>query len=322
MTAHRLIQSNRAVPALAALTLLVTILAGLWAVGAFAPARLPIGFSSRQQLLGIGVLLVLIPPYLLFAWGTLQRRTHALLGQVDELVPEPRFQRRAMPPPGVLLGGALAGTAYAVAFNLPVDSLQTLLSGGPLQAALVFCMILVWVCVGAALAGRLHTSGVFLSAGREVPLDLYDQQPIEPFAREGMGDLLMIAGALVLSTVQSIDATFRYENYMYALIVAVPAAALLLVRPMWSVHQGLRQHKREELAALATLIRTAPRSLEPAAMARLELLLHRRSRVQEAPTWPINVAMVTRMILYGVLPPAAWIAAALVERMLESMLGG
>lgn len=91
---------------------------------------------------------------------------------------------------------------------------------------------------------------------------------------------------------------------------------------MMSVHARLREQKREELARLAELIRKAPRSLEEGAMSRLELLFQRRDRVQALHTWPLDVAMMSRIVLYGVIPPAAWIAAALVEQVLESLLGG
>lgn len=322
MTVANLFAKHRAAPILLALALLVVILAALLAVGAFSSGPLPSGFSSRRQLLGADMLLVLMPPYLLFAWGMLQRRSLAHLGQIDRLAPGNHFQQRALTPARVLFAGALAGMAYAIAFNLPVASLTALLDGDALLVVLVTCMILVWVSAGVALAARIHTSGTFLAAGREVPLDLFDRQPLEPFAREGMGDMLMVAGALVLTTVQSIDATFRYQNYVYALLVALPAAALLLIRPMWSVHQRLRALKGQELAAVSERIRTAPRHLDEPAMTELETLLQRRHRIHEASTWPINVAMVSRMILYGVLPPLAWVAAALVERTLEGLLGG
>ncbi len=322
MTVANLFVRHRAAPALLALALLVVILASLLVVGAFSSGPLPSGFSSRRQLLGADMLLVLMPPYLLFAWGTLQRRSHVHLGQIDRLVAGITHQARALPSFRVLLAGALAGMAYAIAFNLPVASLAALLDGDALLLVLVACMILVWVSAGVALAARIHTSGTFLAAGRDVPLDLFDREPLEPFAREGMGDTLMVAGALVLTTVQSIDAMFRYQNYVYALLVAVPAATVLLIRPMWSVHRRLLALKARELAAVNERIRVSPRQLEMPAMTQLETLLQRRHRLQEASTWPINVAMVSRMVLYGVIPPLAWIAAALVERTLEGLLGG
>lgn len=42
-----------------------------------------------------------------------------------------------------------------------------------------------------------------------------------------MGDMLMVFVGLALSTVQSIDAMFPLENYLFAVAVAVPATLVL-----------------------------------------------------------------------------------------------
>jgi hypothetical protein len=55
-------------------------------------------------------------------------------------------------------------------------------------------------------------------------------------------------------------------------------------------------------------------------MSALEALLQRRDRIERLPTWPINLAMVSRLLIYGVIPPAAWVGAALMERFVESLL--
>ncbi len=294
----------------------------LLTVDAFSPETLPQGFESTRQLIGINLLLILLPSYMVCAWGLSERRSWHLLGQIDAVLPQPRFQQRLRTPPVVLVAGGTIGMIYAVLFNLPVGSLAELISGGPLLIALVACMILVWVSVGVVLSFRIYVSRLFLEAGRVVPIDLYHHTPLEPFARSGMGDLLLAVGALALTTVQSIDATIRPENYLYALVVALPASLILLLQPMASVHARLRERKRAELAAVNALIAAAPKSLDANAMAHLELLLARRERAHGVYTWPVNVAMFSRILLYGVIPPVAWIAAALVEQLIESMMAG
>jgi hypothetical protein len=261
---------HRAGPLIAASLLCAGLAALLSGVDAFSPAELPQGFSSQRQLVGIVLLLILLPPYLVFAWGGLERRSWRLLGQVDQLLEVPEYQSRLAAPRILLLTGAALGIVYAVVFNLPVTSLQELLAGGPLLVVLVACMILVWLTVGVALVARIRVAGLFLDAGRKVPIDLYDQTALEPFGRAGMGDMLMVAGALVLSTVQSIDAMFRYQNYLFALAVAVPAALFLLMRPMLSVHARLKARKASELNAVNALIRPAPKDLRPDAILSLE----------------------------------------------------
>jgi hypothetical protein len=186
---------------------------------------------------------------------------------------------------------------------------------------LVGGMILVWIAAGAVIASRLYVAALFRKAGRHIPLDPYEHSALEPFARNGMGDVLMIMGTLVLTTVQSIDATLRYENYAFAMLVAVPAALALLFLPMSTLHGRLKQLKRQELTAINQLIRTAPKALTAEHAAALETLLKRRDRIHEITTWPLNVSMVSRLLIYGVIPPAAWIGAALVEHLVDSLLG-
>lgn len=313
---------HAAAPAILGIGMMAAIGALLLAVGAFSTLQLPRGFTSQRQLLGIDILLIAMPSYLVFAWGVLHRRSAVLLERVDALAPGRDFRRRLNTPTWVLAVGSGLGTIYAVAFNLPVASVDQLVQGGLLLTALVALMILVWVTVGLVLASRLYASSVFRAAGREVPIDPWDQTPLEPFAWNGMGDFLLTMGGLVLSTVQSIDAMFRTENYLYALAVGIPAAAILLSLPMSTVHARLKAMKRDELANMNALIRAAPKTLSSDDIARLEPLLQRRDRVQAITTWPLNMSMVSRLLIYGVIPPAAWIGAALVELVVDRLVGG
>jgi len=191
-----------------------------------------------------------------------------------------------------------------------------------LTRALLLGMILLWTSVGTVLASRLYVSRLFVAAGRRVPIDPYEQSTLEPFARAGLVDVLLVAGALVFTTLQSIDAQCRPENYLYALVVAVPAGAALLLWPMSSVHERLKALRVRELEAVNQLIQAAPKTLDVQAVAALEPLLRRRDRIREYPLWPLNLAIVSRLLIYGVIPPAAWVAGALVEQWVEGLLGG
>lgn len=300
--------------------LVITLL--LVAVGAFSPPELPSGFTSERQLLGINLLLVLMPSYLVAAWGLSLRRSRTLLSAVDALLGSPTYAGAARTPVTFMLIGIGIGVVYAVFFNLPISTLRDLIAGGSLLICLVALMILVWVTVGMTLASRLYIANLFHRAGRQVPVDPYELSPLEPFARSGMGDVVLVIGALVLATVQSIDATFRYQNYLFSTIVAVPAGLALLMLPMYSVHRRLNDLKQRELADVKAMIRDCSKSLALADVAALESLLQRRDRIESLHTWPLNVSMVSRLLIYGVIPPAAWIGAALMEHFVDQLLGG
>ena len=50
----------------------------------------------------------------------------------------------------------------------------------------------------------------------------------------------------------------------------------------------------------------------------MDTLLDMRERVAHAPGWPMDLAGVRRILLYVVLPPLTWAAAALVEMLIDS----
>jgi hypothetical protein len=49
------------------------------------------------------------------------------------------------------------------------------------------------------------------------------------------------------------------------------------------------------------------------------LLLYRRE-VQQVSEWPFDMLALTRLGLYLILPPLTWVAAALIENMVDKLL--
>ena len=54
----------------------------------------------------------------------------------------------------------------------------------------------------------------------------------------------------------------------------------------------------------------------------LEVLLQRRERVSNAATWPIDVGFLQRFLFYIIIPPLAWVGAALVEFVIDGFIRG
>ena len=51
------------------------------------------------------------------------------------------------------------------------------------------------------------------------------------------------------------------------------------------------------------------------------MLYLRRERLKRLATWPIDVSAMQRALLHFVIPPLAWMGAALVEMGLEQAMG-
>jgi hypothetical protein len=177
-----------------------------------------------------------------------------------------------------------------------------------------------WTLVGLTLSFRLHTAFSYNKLGRTVRFDLLNVRPIAPFAKNGVDDVLAIALILVLSTTQSLDAQFRFENYAAAMLIALPAAAFLFVLPMFSVHRRLVHARAEYVEQMNREIAGESRKLEPEAIQKLELLMQHRDRIADTSTWPLDWTIYSRLAFYVILPPIAWLGAAFVEFGLDRIL--
>jgi hypothetical protein len=90
---------------------------------------------------------------------------------------------------------------------------------------------------------------------------------------------------------------------------------------MLSLQRRLLAHKKEFLQEMHRQVSDASRLIEPDSLAQIELLMQHRDRIQHTSAWPIDFSIASRLILYIVIPPLAWLGAAVVEVGLDKILG-
>ena len=276
-----------------------------------------LGFSSQAHLIGMMLLMTLMPMWLLGCFVVTQRHSLAMARRLDAGLAESilNFPRRQVV---VGFGG---GLAYALAFNVPLHQIDLVLAGNGAMISVFIGQLVVWVCVGFLLSIRLYVGRLFYHLGKTIKISIFEQSPLEPFARVGMLDVVIVVGGLAIAVVQSIDAQFRMENYATAFLVAIPAGTALLIRPMWSLHRRLAERKKYLLEEVCLQLETASEKSSTADMAVLESLLQRRDRIKAVNTWPLDVAIWRRLFFYVLIPPLAWSGAALVEVVIDKFLG-
>ena len=290
--------------------------------GALFSESVPEFYSSSEELLGQVLLLILTPAFLVTYIVVAQRRS---IRFADRLVAshlvssDPADWLQKIAGRSVLFG-VIVGFLYGVGFNLLPEWRNSFGSLGFQVQSIVIGQVLLWTLVGLVLTYRIHTALCFYKKGKAVPVDLYDTSKYEPFARNGLDDVFGITVLLVLTVLQALDAEFRLGNYIYAWIVAFPAAASLLILPMLSLHRRLLAHKKEFLEEMHRQVADASRVAEPDSLIQIELLMQHRDRVRHASAWPIDLSIAFRLILFIIIPPLAWLGAAFVELGLDRIL--
>lgn len=175
---------------------------------------------------------------------------------------------------------------------------------------------LLWATALPALWRLIRLSLFVYRLGREVRVDLGDQRLLGVFTDIGIRHLLIIVIGLSVIPMQAIlTGAIQLNDFAPALIATVPVALTVLVLPILGVHRGVAFAKERELDRLTLLLETADRDSE-----RFLLLSLYRQRIAETSEWPLSAGSASRVVLYVVIPPFAWIAAALVENVVSNLL--
>lgn len=192
----------------------------------------------------------------------------------------------------------------------------------PVDLSLGAVNMMLWVMMARVIYLLVHNAWLFCVLGeRYTRVDLYRPQTLRPYAQAGILGLLVIMGGLALTPLQALDTEFRAEQYMWAFAVSLPVAIALPVLAMRGIRRSIIATRRAELASLDEAIASASRDLDEPSTHRLNALLDRRAYVTDQPSWPMDLRTVSRAAFYVVIPPLAWVGAALVERAVDTLIG-
>ncbi|MFK7913381.1 MAG: hypothetical protein AB8B93_05665 [Pseudomonadales bacterium] len=274
---------------------------------------------STSRILGTALMFALMQAYLLAMICYQHRVTQHSMDAVSAIArPEDVHEVRAE----MLRIGPVTWcmTLFGAAFGLWQNAylMDAVRDGEPftaLDVVFVGANCSLWAMVALLLGWRIAVSRRIARLSMAMQLDLYRLDLLRPLARIATTDVLIIAGALALLPLQSLDAEFRIWNYQWGLIIGVPAVVVLFLLPLWGLRGRIAALKAERVQTL----RAQLAQLQPDNVEQLEVHSAHIDRIASLPTWPIDLRVVTRIFVYLIIPPLAWVASALVENLVDGL---
>ena len=156
-------------------------------------------------------------------------------------------------------------------------------------------------------------------------VDVFDLQPLLPFARQGLIHSLSLIGFVSIFAVMSFfEVGFGLAAGLITLI-CLPVAILSMWLPVRGVHIVIRDEKERRLAECRKKLRAlhvdSNRGLSERVTRDLADVLTLRAHLEAVREWPFDVSVVVRLAVYLVIPIGSWAGAALVERAVDAFLG-
>jgi len=275
-------------------------------------------WANRTQMWGSALTYALISAYLLAAFTYLYRSHRDTVRALKSDIADTASIDLALrdTPGPVLVTAAVAGVLFgAMQFGEVLFSHADELRLLP-DATLIVGNTLLWMVAALLMVSRVRDAHAMRRLGRHIDIDLHNLGRLRPVGRAAIRDVLVVMGALAFMPLQSLDAEFRWVNYQTGLIFGMISAAVLFYLPVSGVHKGVRAAKLDRLSRLEDRIDAT----DAEDVATLEPLLAHRDRIAHLPTWPVDLSIVSRVGFYLIIPPLAWVGAAVVEMLVQGYL--
>lgn len=186
--------------------------------------------------------------------------------------------------------------------------------------------LVVWIMMTTVIVALIQQARLFARLGAQnVKISLLNTRKLLPFARISIYSSLAIIGAVALFPLIGFESGMNQLEILPGAIATVGPLVAIFIVPIWPIHRRLRSMKEQELLRLNSRIEACAEEgggsgTDIQTMERLTPLLQYRREIAHVSTWPFDFGNIARLVLYLVIPPMTWVAAALIENVVDSLL--
>lgn len=188
--------------------------------------------------------------------------------------------------------------------------------------------LILWIAMMLSMAPLISNARLFDHLGRRAEPDLFDRSAVAPFGTLALRPTLVVVG---LQCAYPILVVGGGDSLAGATLIGIAASFVtmsgLFFMPLSGIRERLREVQRARLAEVDARIAELRPSLRDfgttaplESLTALEALLGLRERILRTSTWPLDVAGIRGVMIYVILPPLTWAAAAFVEMAIDRSL--
>lgn len=212
----------------------------------------------------------------------------------------------------------VAGTAHNFLLNQHLSPM-------PFRLTETFATLLMWIVMLLTLPKIISNAMLFSRLGRRAQPDLLRPSRHAAFGTAALRPAVFQIGIVCMYGFLLLGDSKPFDDGVWIGIAAcLGTLAGIVFFPLLGIRQRIRETRRESLQALDLRIETLDISEFDTASVKsldeMDTLLDMRERVARAPGWPLDLAGVRRILLYIILPPLTWAAAAVMEMLINAAL--
>ncbi|MEM1403402.1 MAG: hypothetical protein AAGG55_08735 [Pseudomonadota bacterium] len=183
----------------------------------------------------------------------------------------------------------------------------------------------MWVIMLAVLPKITQNAMTFSRLGSAAKPDLLRPSRHAAFGAAALRPAVFLIGTICMYGFLMLGDNDPFDQGVWIGIASSLVTLIgIVVFPLKGIRARIMETRQESLAALDARIESLDigdvANASVKVMDEMDTVLDMRERVARAPGWPLDLAGIRRILLYIVLPPLTWAAAAIVEMLIDSAL--
>ena len=193
----------------------------------------------------------------------------------------------------------------------------------------LFLFTFIGIALAQGIASRSRQSRIFYDLAKSIPIDILNTNNLTRIANPLIRALVAPVGVLAASgpLLFAFDGNLVDTFYLISLpiVVFLLVLSLLSGRAVFVMHRRIHDEKVGELGIIHRYLNGDKQAMASSRLGGLQSqfdatdVLAYRDRIEEVWEWPLH-GHLPRLIFYLTIPPMAWAAAALVERIIDVAL--
>ncbi len=197
-----------------------------------------------------------------------------------------------------------------------------------------------WLLIGASNLSELSDALQFMSALElfynltnnaqvissltdSVPVNLLNTEPLAAFSLVAVYSTLVLIGGQAGMALLFLDQAIVPVTLLPGFFGMFFPMLYLLLLPVLPIRRRIRDAKQAAISNVQRLIAETQttegrNSFALPELNKLQPLITYRQEIQRVSEWPFNLPVVTRLLVYLIIPPLTWVGAALIERLVDS----
>lgn len=211
-----------------------------------------------------------------------------------------------------------AGIGHSYLLEIQLSSLQFALPQ-------FIAIILLWIGMFLTVPPLILNAVLFSQLGQLAKPDLLRPSRHAAFGAAALRPALLMTGLLCAYALLFLGGDNPLDGpVLIGVLGGVVPLIGIIALPLRGIRRRIREQRQATLAALDARLDGITQgdiaTADADALFQLDAVLDMRERVARAPSWPFDVDALKRILLFTVLPPLTWAAAAIVEMMIDSLV--